>query len=343
MTEIRRLAVPAHHWPPPATHPNISWVYRNLGTVPLMKQILLVLLWMAPIFTVNAMSAPDSATAHRVPGTVFRDCSDCPEMVVIPAGKFTMGSSLSEKSWAVSHGATPGSVSDESPQHSVSLRSFALGKYDVTRDEYAVFVRETGYSSGDGCGHDGGKWNKQAGVSWQNPGFNQTERDPAVCVSWHDARAYVFWLNGKVRQRGSTSGDGPYRLPSESEWEYAARAGTTTRLWWSDDDGGAADYAWYKANSGGQTHPVGLKPANPFGLYDMAGDVWQWTQDCYVDSYANAPTDGSAVEVRDSCMRVDRGGSWYYPSWLLRPPTRERNPSDYRDLIMGFRLARSIP
>jgi formylglycine-generating enzyme required for sulfatase activity len=164
-----------------------------------------------------------------------------------------------------------------------------------------------------------------------------------VCVSWDDALAYVSWLNGKVRRGLSTPGDGPYRLPSESEWEYAARAGTTTRLWWGDDDGSAADHAWYKGNSGGRTHPVGSKSANPFGLYDMAGNVWQWTEDCYVDSYANAPSDGGAVEVGSSCMRVDRGGSWYYPSWLLRAATRERNPSDYRDLIMGFRLARSIP
>jgi formylglycine-generating enzyme required for sulfatase activity/dienelactone hydrolase len=290
-----------------------------------------------------SVTAPTAATSGRVPGTVFRDCPDCPEMVVLPAGTFTMGSSPSEKSWAVSHGATADAVSDESPQHSVSLRSFALGKYDVTRGEYAAFVREAGYSAGDGCGHDGEKWNKQAGVTWEKPGFSQTQRDPVVCVSWQDARAYVSWLNGKVRRQGSTSGDGPYRLPSESEWEYAARAGTTTRLWWNDDDASAADHAWYKANSGGQTHPVGLKTANPFGLYDMAGNVWQWTQDCYVDSYANAPTDGGAVEVGDSCMRVDRGGSWYYPSWLLRSATRERNPFDYRDLIMGFRVARSIP
>ncbi len=294
---------------------------------------------------VNAapVTAPAAATSNRAPGSIFRDCPDCPEMVVLPAGTFNMGSSPAEKSWAVTHGATPDSVSDESPQHSASLRSFALGKYDVTRGQYAAFVRETGYSAGDGCGHDGEKWDKQAGVSWRNPGFNQTARDPVVCVSWHDARAYISWLNGKLRPRGSASADGPYRLPSESEWEYAARAGSTSRLWWSDDDTRAADYAWYKGNSGGHTHPVGSKSANPFGLYDMAGNVWQWTQDCYVESYANAPTDGSAVEVADTCMRVDRGGSWYYASWLLRAATRERNPSNYRDLIMGFRVAKSLP
>jgi len=291
----------------------------------------------------TAVSTRAVAAAERVPGTVFRDCPDCPEMVVVPAGKFTMGSSAEEKSWAASHGGNLASVADESPQHVVSLRSYALGKYDVTRGEYAAFVRETGYPPGDGCGPDSFKWNKQAGVGWQNPGFSQTERDPVVCVSWQDARAYVSWLNGKVRQSVSTPGDGPYRLPSESEWEYAARAGTTTRFWWGDDDASAGDHAWYKGNSGGQTHPVGSKPSNSFGLYDMAGNVWQWTEDCYADSYADAPTDGSASEVGNACLRVDRGASWLYPAWLLRPAVRERNPAGYRDVIMGFRLARTLP
>jgi formylglycine-generating enzyme required for sulfatase activity len=271
-------------------------------------------------------------------------------MVVIAAGSFTMGSSASEKSWATSHGASMAAVADESPQHSVSLGSFALGKYDVTRGEYAAFVRETGYSAGVGCHvYDGlhlnnSLWKTQAGTSWQNPGFSQTDRDPVVCVTWQDARAYVTWLNRKVRRLASTVGDGPYRLPSESEWEYAARAGTTTRFWWGDDVVAASRHAWYNGNAGGHTHAVGSNPANPFGLYDMAGDVWQWTEDCYAESYANAPTDGSAAETGGTtCLRVDRGGSWLYPSWLLRSATRERNPADYRDVVMGFRLARTLP
>ena len=315
-----------------------------------MKQIRIFLPLAVLIFTVAALGQtavtkpkPAVTTSGRVPGAVFRDCPDCPETVVLPAGNFTMGSSASERSWTVSHGGSLESVGDESPQHVVSLRSFALGKYDVTRGQYAAFVRETGYPDGDGCGPDSFKWNKQAGVSWRNPGFRQSERDPVVCVSWQDARAYISWLNGKVRRLASTSGDGPYRLPSESEWEYAARAGTTTRFWWGDDDSGAPGHAWYKDNSGGQTHPVGSKSANPFGLYDIVGNVWQWTEGCYGDSYANAPTDGSAAEMGDACMRVDRGSSWLFRSWLLRPATRERNPADYRDIIRGFRLARSLP
>jgi formylglycine-generating enzyme len=215
-----------------------------------------------------------------------------------------------------------------------------MRKYDVTRDKYSNFVHETGHSQGDGCGHDGEKWNKRPVVSWLKPGFDRTDRDPVVRVSWQDARAYASWLNGKIHQ-GSSS-DSPYRLPSESEWEYAARSKTTTTLSWGNDAAAAAEHGWYKDNAGGKIHPVGLKLANPFGLYDMAGNVWQWTRDCYVDSYTKAPKDGRSVGMPDGCMCIDRGGSWYYPSWLIRPATRERNPPEYRDLIMGFRVARAL-
>lgn len=299
------------------------------------------------IFAVTAAPADERQVkdvAAAKAGTVFRDCPDCPEMLVIPAGSFNMGSPESEKVWATKHGASLESVSDEAPQHRVTLRSFAIGKYDVTRGEFAAFVRETGYSVGDGCFESSmPKANKLADARWQSPGFNQTERDPVVCVSWQDAHAYVSWLNGKLRGRGSNPSDGPYHLPSEAEWEYAARGGTTTPFWWRDDDNGATRHAWYKDNSDDHTHPVGLKPANPFGLYDIVGNVWQWTQDCYADSYASAPTNGSASEETKDCLRVDRGGSWLYLAWLLRSATRERNSANYRDRIMGFRVARRLP
>ncbi|MFN2548712.1 MAG: alpha/beta fold hydrolase [Myxococcales bacterium] len=260
-------------------------------------------------------------------GTGFRDCAECPEMVVLPAGRFMMGSTPAEQGWAATHGASAGAVADEAPQHAVALRSFALARYDVTRAEYAAFARETRLARNDGCGKDSFKWTKDRDRTWQHPGFEQTDRDPVVCVSWHEARAYASWLNGKLHSN-------VYRLPSEAEWEYAARAGTTSRFWWGDDDR-AADFAWFVGNSGGRTQPVGAKPANAFGLYDMAGDVWQWTDDCYTETYASAPAPG--------CMRVDRGGTWLYPSWLLRPATRERNPPEFRDAIMGFRVARTLP
>ena len=147
-------------------------------------------------------SLPVIATSASVPGTVFRDCPDCPEMVVIPAGKFMMGSSELEKSWAAGHGASLGSVSDESPQHNVTLPSFALGKYDVTRDEYAAFVRESGHPAGDGCYESSmPKSNKRANANWRSPGIAQTGRDPVVPLageqpSVRDRGAFM------VRQRG---------------------------------------------------------------------------------------------------------------------------------------------
>ena len=311
------------------------------------RTLLAASLLSAWIFTVTAAHADEQqakdVTAAK-PGTVFRDCRDCPEMVVVPAGSFNMGSPESEKVWATKHGASPESVSDEAPQHRVRLRSFAIGKYDVTRGEYAAFVRKTRYPAGDGCFESSmPKANKRPDARWQNPGFNQTDRDPVVCISWPDARAYVAWLNNKIGGQVLTSGDGPYRLPSEAEWEYAARSGTTTPFWWGNDDRTAADHAWFKNNSDGHPHPVGSKPANAFGVYDIVGSVWQWTDDCYADSYAKAPTDGSAAESPNGCMRVDRGSCWLYPSWLLRSATRERNPADFRDVVMGFRVAKTLP
>jgi formylglycine-generating enzyme required for sulfatase activity len=286
---------------------------------------------------------------HASSTRIFRDCPLCPEMVAIPAGHFIMGSSDIEKAWAASHGGRRGAVADEAPQHQVTIPRFALGKYPVTRGEYAAFVRESRRSAGDGCGRDSFKWDKDPGLSWQAPGFTQSDRDPVVCVSWEDAQAYVAWLNGKLRPG---TADGPYRLPSEAEWEYATRAGSTTRFWWGDDDTRSSGFAWYKDNSGGRTHPVGRKPANAFHLYDMVGNVWQWTEDCYAESYATAPANGHATEngITDprpngtrKCMRVDRGASWLYPAWLLRSATRERNPADFRDRIMGFRVAKTLP
>jgi formylglycine-generating enzyme required for sulfatase activity len=166
-------------------------------------------------------------------------------------------------------------------------------------------------------------------------------------VNWNDARAYVEWLNKKTAGQAS----GYYRLPSESEWEYAGRAKSASKFWWGDDVEGAAAHAWYKENSEDRTHPGGSKRPNDFGLNDMVDNVWQWTEDCYAESYAGAPTDGHANEagVNDPrpngtmrCMRVDRGSSYLYPSWLLRSATGERNPDDFRDVIMGFRVAKTL-
>ena len=282
---------------------------------------------LAAAFLVTALAAATPA---------FRDCADCPEMVAIPAGTFAMGSSEADKAWTVAHGGTADSIADESPRHAVTLRAFAIGKYPVTRAEYAAFVRETAHPVGDGC-HESSMPDaaNRSAASWHDPGFPQGDRDPAVCVSWRDAQAYVAWLNRKT--------GGGYRLPTEAEWEYAARGGTTTRFWWGDDDADASSDAWYRDNAGGHTHPVGEKPANPFGLHDAVGNVWQLTEDCYAETYQGAPSDGSANAGPDDCLRVDRGGSFLYRAWLLRSATRERNPPDFRAAIIGFRVAKTLP
>src|SRR5262249_38986956 len=185
-------------------------------------------------------------------GHGFPDAAASPHMVVLPGGTFTMGSSAEQKAWAASHGGSMGAVADEAPQHQVSLALFALGKYDVTRGEYAAFARETGYPAGDGCGRGRAifKYEKDPKLSWENPGHAQSDRDPVVCVNWKDARAYIAWLNRKAHRGGAASANGPYRLPSEAEWEYAARAGTTTKFYWGDDDAAAPLRAWFNANSG---------------------------------------------------------------------------------------------
>ena len=175
------------------------------------------ILALACSFTASTHAAARAKAAPRAAGTVFRDCHACPEMVVLPAGSFTMGSSAEEKSWAASHGSSLGSVADEAPQHQVSLPSFALSKYDVTRGEYAAFGRETRYPAGDGCGGGAPSSNGKRirKLTWENPGHAQTDRDPVVCVSWQDARAYVAWLNRKAHRGGAVSANGLIGCPAK--------------------------------------------------------------------------------------------------------------------------------
>jgi formylglycine-generating enzyme required for sulfatase activity len=256
-------------------------------------------------------------------------------MVAIPAGKFLMGSPAAE----------PGRFDSEGPQHVVQVKAFALGKYDVTSKQFLAFLAATGYQPAP-C-------NKTLNLGWQwagrglayPPSENEPPDWPAVCLDHKDALAFVGWLNAQVKAEHPTLAGraGPYRLPSEAEWEYAARGGTASRFWWGDDDADAERYAWFKRNANQRTHSEGEKPANPFGLYDVVGNVWQWTQDCYEKNYAGAPRDGRAAEGDMTCLRVDRGGSWGYPTWLLRPAARERNPRDFRDMMLGFRVARTVP
>ena len=244
-----------------------------------------------------------------------------PEIVVIPAGQFTMGSTAEE---TTHFNASAGLAAQEKPQHSVTImRPFALGKYLVTRGEFAAFVAATGHSDNQ---------------AWRSPSFAQTDQDPVVRVSYQDAQRYVAWLN-------QLSGGSAYRLPSEAEWEYAARAGTTTTFYWGDTVGknnaNCADCGsrW----DGKGTSPVGSFAANRFGLYDMAGNLWQWVEDCNSDSYAGAPTDGSPWLSQHCDQRGVRGGAWNSSPLDLRSANRGGDDPGNRDPDLGFQLARTLP
>ena len=258
--------------------------------------------------------------------TPFRDCSDCPEMVTIQPGSFMMGSSQEEQAWARTQ--TKESDRDwytnETRPHQITIaKPFALGRYDVTRGEFMAFVKETGFPLGD-C------------IKVQ-PAWTRTDREPMVCVSWQDAKAYAQWMSKKT---GKT-----YRLPTAAEWEYAARAGTTTPFYWGQavGSGNAVCDGCGTAWDNKQPAPVGSLPPNPLGLYDMAGNVWQWTQDCYDESYKATPTDGSAAIGMDSCYRVARGGSWNIRPGGVRSAARGWLDPTGRFDYLGFRLARTSP
>ncbi len=226
-------------------------------------------------------------------------------MVVIPAGSFQMGPPSSEK----------GRDDDEGPQRRVRIaRPFAMGKYEVTFEQYDRFADATGAHRPKD--RDWGRGTR-----------------PVINVSWEDARKYTEWLSEQTGKR--------YRLPTEAEWEYAARAGTETAYWWGQKIGKN------NANCRGcgsqwddkQTAPVGSFEANLWGLYDTAGNVWEWVQDCWHDSYEGAPEDGSAWEGANCAQHVIRGGSWNYFPWNVGSANRGWNRPGYRIHSGGFRLA----
>ena len=303
----------------------------------------------------SGATKPKSVVGLRfAPGDAFKDCAGCPEMVVIPAGSFMIGSSEEETR---RFNVPENYASRERPQNDVRIGySFAVGKHEITRGQFARFVADSGHNASGECTYwTGKKWEKDASKSWRNPGYDQNDSHPVACVNWQDAQAYMAWLSRKTSQG--------YRLLSEAEWEYAARAGTSTARYWGDDWGNSAgcDYAnvhdstsksrnngftWtaYGCSDGvGQTARVGRYRPNRFGLYDMIGNVWEWTADCFKLSYAGAPTDGSAIGNRnDSCSRVLRGGSWVNYPRSLRSASRIRNSASYRVSRNGFRVARDL-
>ena len=276
----------------------------------------------------------------------FTECPECPVMVGIPAGRFVMGSPPGE----------PGRFDSEGPQHVVTVKAFALGKYVVTSAEFLTFLRATGYQPAP-C-------NATLALKWESPGRGfayapvdqEPPRWPAVCLDWKDAHAYVAWLNVRARAANPALAKrvgGPYRLPSEAEWEYAARAGTATSRWWGEAVGkGNANCNGCGSSFDKQLlAPVDAFAANPFGLYGMLGNAWQWTEDCWHPSYTGAPVDGSAWKTGDCSRHALRGGSWDNVPLFVRSASRNGAANDDDDVhaehdyssLAGFRVARDLP
>lgn len=276
-------------------------------------------------------------------GAAFRDCGDCPEMVALPPGEFRMGAEGGEEG------------RPEGPVRTVRIaHRFALGRHEVTQAEFARFVEATGRAAPGGCQvWDGTQWQFPAGADWDDSGYGRPPLpdEPVACVSWEDARDYAAWLAGVTGQ--------PYRLPSEAEWEYAARAGTATRFPWADaadapcvagnvyDRSGAAangfDWDSFDCDDGfARVAPVGRFAANAYGLHDLLGNLWEWTADCYVPGYAGAPVDGRPF-AREGCERhAVRGGSWITRPGRQHVTFRGRDPPQARYSFFGFRVARDL-
>lgn len=295
----------------------------------------------ANVVRLGASAASTTGSLIRAPGVVFRDCPECPEMVVIPSGRFTMGSNRAEKDAAIIYGNSGRVISFESPEHRVSIRSFSAGRYAITKGEFAAFVNAKGYRTeaerGDGCLiRDGEVLKKEAANNWRSAGFAQGSDHPVVCVSWNDAQAYVQWLSQTTGQT--------YRLPSEAEREYAARGGTQTAFWWGDSyDTTQANGKNFNGESRKATVAVNSFKSNPFGLYNVHGNIGEWVEDCWHDNYAGAPTDGSAWAT--SCIastRVIRSLGWESYQTFFRSASRIFSPPNFSYYGFGFRVARAL-
>lgn len=271
----------------------------------------------------------------------WRDCDDCPELVTLHPGSFIRGAAEDD----------PTTDESERPRHDVKVeKPFAIAIHLVTRQDYAAFIAATGEVPASGC-HTLTKegWRVDEAANWRNPGFPQTLSEPVTCVSWHDATRYAAWMSERTGK--------PYRLPSEAEWEYAARGGTSGTNFWGEDDRLACTYANVNDLTAKNkvaktaepctdgylfTSPVEHFPPNPFGLHDAVGNVWVWLADCWQGDYSASPRNGSAAEGEPCEARVLRGGSWTDTPGPFRLAARENRAPDDRLAIAGFRLARDM-
>lgn len=276
------------------------------------------------IIALGLLSGHALAQAPTQPGSIFRDCKACPDMVVIPAGTFTMGTPDDEL----------GRQPDEGPLHEVTFaRPFAISRFHVTVEEWRAYAQATGVTLKDGDSRPGREC--LAGA----PRYPQTPRHPAVCVDFQDVRDYIAWLAKKTGQ--------PYRMLSEAEREYSARSGSTGPFPFPFDKEGEYQITRHANTYGpkdGFSHaaPVGSFPPNAFGVYDMHGNLYEWVEDCYHDSYLGAPTDGSAWLEGECTTRQIRGNDWIEPPIFSRSGNRNDREPEVRGDWLGFRVARSL-
>ncbi|MBP01991.1 MAG: hypothetical protein CMM25_04150 [Rhodospirillaceae bacterium] len=288
-----------------------------------------------------------------IAGTAIKDCSECPNLIVIEPGSFSMGSDHLEL-------MRDGEMRPEGPKHIVNIdKAFAIGTYEITNIEFSAFVKENNFSS-PSCETWGGEFADNS-HNWRDPNYGRLplETEPVVCISWLDAQKYVAWLSKKTNKN--------YRLPSESEWEYTANAGSKDDWPWGQSTKDACLYGNIldksatlnpKIIAGSGTSmtmaatcndnyqlvaPVGVFKPNKFGVYDMMGNVWEWVQDCSFKYYSEELKNNSSVLSTDKCdKRAIRGGSWR--SRLSRQTTsfRGRDPEDRAYQLFGFRVARDL-
>jgi len=284
-----------------------------------MRTIIVAML----LFPLSIMSA--YAKMVDTDNGLLKDAATGMEFMPVPSGCFQMGNNFGDVYFM------------EIPVHEVCVSGFSMGKFDVTRGDFRKFVTDTGYrteaETGDGCYvYDGRAWKKDPAASWRSPGFPQNDDHPVVCVSWNDAVVYAQWI--------SLKNGGDFRLPTEAEWEYAARSGGKREKYAGSND--IEEVAWYSGNSGNMTHPVGQKRANGLGLYDMSGNVWQWTADRYGENYYRESPRINPMGPQTGKNRIFRGGSWFYDRRGVRTTYRDFAIPEYRSSYLGFRLVTTL-
>jgi formylglycine-generating enzyme required for sulfatase activity len=293
-----------------------------------MKRLFVLLLIITVVpFVARAAEVKDLKTSRSGEKAIvftYKDPSLGMEFVYVQGGCYQMGDTFGD------------GFTSEKPVHEVCVKDFALAKYDVTVSEFRKFTIATGYKTEaeevGGCGVlNGSKWEWDISRNWRNPGFNQDDSQPVVCVSWNDAESFINWLSKVSGTR--------YRLPTEAEWEYAARSGGKREKYAGGNDVNAV--AWYYDNDGGTAHHVGTKQPNGLGLYDMSGNVLQWVQDWYDENYYHDSCRSNPQGPGSGHERVLRGGAWSDEPAYVRAARRSWKSPSHRGSLLGFRLALS--